>query len=588
LLDGASPFRDGWPFRVGILQAEVLPLVGEGITGAPVIGNVSCSAGGAPGPKVGTIPAAGVAYLVGPDGQSCYGRDQDGHDNALPSSGSPTSTDQPFLAAFGHPAFGALTGGGMSFLAPAAGLQRALDVVAPEYQGGKDQLAAWQPELRQHRPGWPAEVNDLQFLTGPSIAELDGGSPGEEVVAGTASMDLQGFSAAGTDVAGWPKLTGDWTVANPAIGSFGTLDTADDAQKVVIGLTRSGKVLAYDTDAQACAPASWPQFHHDPANSGDARRDAIAPGRPTQAQIAGATLAFVAPGDDLLCGRAARYEVRTSSAPIDGDGFDDATAVAIPGDQPLDAGESESIQLPAAALDRYVAVRAVDEQDNVGRLALVDRGAGASTPSPGGGNNPGGGNPGANNPGGGNPGGGNPGGGNPGGGNPGGGNPGGGNPGGGNPGASGPGSRGNAPSTRATCLARNGRLTSRGFGSLVRLGASRRSLDRRLLARGTTLTACVTGGGRLIAVLRGGRVQFVVSTAPGHRANRARPGMSLSAVRRAYPRLSRLSAGLYRPYKRSRIGIRVRAGRVTAIAVYDRRLARAPRRLGPLLRRALR
>ncbi len=68
-------------------------------------------------------------------------------------------------------------------------------------------------------------MNDLSFLSGPSVADVDG-LPGEEVVGGTASLDLYGFNAAGTPLAPkWPKLTADWTVANPTVGSFGTHDT---------------------------------------------------------------------------------------------------------------------------------------------------------------------------------------------------------------------------------------------------------------------------------------------------------------------------------------------------------------------------
>jgi hypothetical protein len=389
LLSGASPFREGWPFKVGILQAEILPLVGEGITGSPVIGTVRCG-GATQSRTVGTIPAAGIGYLVRPDGTSCQGR-EGGRDRGLEAKGG-SRTDQPFLAAFGHPAFGA-TPEGAAFFAPAAGLLRAVDVVAPEYQGGEDQLASWLPETGTLRPGWPAKVNDLQFLTGPSIADVAGG-PGEEVVAGTASMDLQAFSPVGTDVEGWPKLTGDWTVANPTIGSFGARETDADARKVVIGLTRSGRVLAYRTSAPACSPSSWPRFHHDNHNSGDADRDAVPPGSLGDASIAGGALRFSAPGDDLLCGRATRYEVRTAASALDGRSFASATAVrtgtaaraarsrstaraAQSEVAPKAPGERESLSLPASGLQRYVAVRAVDDQGNVGRMALVDRGAAA-------------------------------------------------------------------------------------------------------------------------------------------------------------------------------------------------------------------
>jgi hypothetical protein len=361
--------RDGWPFRVGILQAGILPLVGEGVTGSPVIGDVRCNGGGE-APRVGTIPAAGVAYLVNPDGQSCYGR-SGGQDRGLASSGG-ASTDQPFLAAFGHPAFGELSDG-KTFLAPAAGLRRAVDVVAPEYQGGEDQVVAWTTDTGTVKPGWPAQVNDLQFLTGPSIADIDG-APGEEVVAGTASMDLQAFSATGTDIAGWPKLSGDWTVANPTIGSYGTLDTDPGAKKVVINGTRSGRILGFGTPAAACSPSSWPQFHHDLANSGDLRRDARLPGRPMGLALDGGAISFDAPGDDLLCGEATRYEVRTSDRAITARTFGAATAVAAEGDTRA-AGERATLAVAAGALRRFVAVRAVDDQGNVGRPAVLDQAA---------------------------------------------------------------------------------------------------------------------------------------------------------------------------------------------------------------------
>jgi hypothetical protein len=215
-------------------------------------------------------------------------------------------------------------------------------------------------------------MNDLQFLTGPSVADLDG-VPGQEVVAGSASDDLQGLSGAASSMGpAWPKLTGDWTVAIPSTGSFGTLDTDAGATKAVVALTRSGRVLAYGTRAPACSAADWPQFHHDSANSGDARRDAVAPGRPAAAVLAGAQLRFTAPGDDLLCGTADAYEVRTSSRPIDEAGFGRARPVPAAG-APKAAGSPDAVVL-TGRLSRYVAVRAVDEQGNAGRPAVVDRG----------------------------------------------------------------------------------------------------------------------------------------------------------------------------------------------------------------------
>jgi hypothetical protein len=374
---GASAFRDGWPTKIGLALTGLLPVVGEGITGPPIIGPVSCPSGGE-GPKVGVIPNNGFAYVLNPDGNSCYGQ-EGGRDITLQANfgASAQKYDTPILAAVGSPAFGALLPGvGPSFLSPAAGAIRAVDLGANEYQGGQDFVMAWNSETSAPQPGFPGVVNDLQFLTGPSIADIDG-APGEEVVAGTASFDLAAFGPAGTPVPGWPKLTGDWTVAQPAIGTFGTLDAGPGATnegKAVIGLTRSGYLLAYDTDAGPCTPSSWPRFHHDNANSGNYERDAVLPGRPTDPTLPdAATMSFVAPGDDLLCGSAERYEVVTSNAPITESNFDAATPLeGAPA--PSAPGGAESFAIPEGAL-RHLAVRAVDDQGNVGRIATFDRGA---------------------------------------------------------------------------------------------------------------------------------------------------------------------------------------------------------------------
>jgi hypothetical protein len=370
--------RPGWPSKIGLGITELLPIVGEGITGPPVIGPVSCPSGGA-GPKVGVIPNNGFAYILNPDGNSCYGQDS-GKDVALQANfgASATKYDTPVLAAVGSPAFGQLLPAlGPSFLSPATGAIRALDLAANEYQGGQDFVMAWNSETSLPQPGFPGAVNDLQFLTGPSVADIDG-IPGEEVIGGTAAFDLNAFSPAGTPVPGWPKLSGDWTVAQPVIGSLGTIDTESGTHKVVIGLTRSGYLLAYETEADPCSGGSWPRFHHDNANSGNYERDATLPGRPTDPALSGEpgsrTISIEAPGDDLLCGTAAAYELVTSDAPIDESSFDTAAPLEAPA--PAAPGASQTFAVPAGAR-RYLALRARDEQGNVGRLVGFDQGPGA-------------------------------------------------------------------------------------------------------------------------------------------------------------------------------------------------------------------
>ena len=362
----------GWPAKMALLQPGLLPVVGEGVTGAPAIAPVNCPSGGQ-GSKVGAFGNTGVAYVFNGDGTSCLGR-QSGRDVSLDTDGgSGNAVDRPAFPAVGHPAFGDV-GGGVSLLGPVAGLTRALDVALPDYQiTGQDQLAAWDPTTGRFRQGFPARMNDLQFLTGPSVANIDSGAS-EEVVSGSAHLDLQAFNGTGQPVSKFPKLTSDWMVANPLIGTFGTLDTDAGARRVVVAATRNGTLLAYRTEAAPCQAGarplgSWPRFHHDIANSGDYSRDAVNPGRPLDVRLFQRGLGFKAPGDDLLCGKAARYELVSSESILNPATFDEGNPIPVT-QKPGDPGADQAVEL-GGSLQRYLALRAVDEQGNVGPVHVL-------------------------------------------------------------------------------------------------------------------------------------------------------------------------------------------------------------------------
>ena len=214
--DNGGAYVSGWPFAVARLLPELLPVVGEGITGSPVIGPASmdCGGNGGAGPKVGVIPDAGLGYVLNKDATSCAGSTS-GKPNAMRTENT-VGTDHPAIPAVGHPVFADFAGG-TSFLAPAAGLLRALDLAASEYQtGGEDYVAAWNPATGDFRPNFPVRMNDLQFLTGPSVADIDPGSPGEEMVAGSAYLDLQAYTGLGKPVAGFAQAHGGLDGRQPA------------------------------------------------------------------------------------------------------------------------------------------------------------------------------------------------------------------------------------------------------------------------------------------------------------------------------------------------------------------------------------
>ena len=372
----ATPQLENWPVKLAQSGQETLPIVGEGVTGSPIIGDVDCPEGPA-GPRVGAQAHAGPPFILNRDGTSCYGTapDEQGDERPVPlqSDGKTGAeqTDTPVINAFGHPIFANVDGGpSTSYFTPALGALRALDIAFPEYQGGQDFLAGWTGETGQFRPNWPARMNDLQFLTGPSVGEVDGATPSQEILSGSASLDLQGFNAGGAPLdPKWPKLTSDWMVANPLIGGWG-----DDDKKVVVSATRSGFLLAYSVGAGVCAgPDQWPRFHHDNYNSGDARRtaddrDAVQPGTPQDVRVEDGEVRYTAAGDDLMCGDA-EHEVRTSDQPITGESFEDAEPVGGEAAARRAPGDEEAV---GGTLKRYVAVRAVDDAGNVGRVVAID------------------------------------------------------------------------------------------------------------------------------------------------------------------------------------------------------------------------
>jgi len=177
-----------------------------------------------------------------------------------------TTPDTPSCAALGEGAFADLSGSGfgpLAFAAPATGLGRALAVVLDEQQvNADDHVSAWVATTGKYLPGYPHHMEDLQFLTGPSIADV-GGTPLPEIVEGSAGYFLHAYDASGAEPTGWPKFTGGWHVANAAIG-----DVDGDGLSEVVTLTREGNLYIWDTSAPV-GSQEWPKKRHDLRNTGN-------------------------------------------------------------------------------------------------------------------------------------------------------------------------------------------------------------------------------------------------------------------------------------------------------------------------------
>jgi hypothetical protein len=359
-----NAYLPGWPTKISSATLELLPVVGNGPTGAPALGDV-VKGGGLEASVFGTV---GPVHVVNGAGQSVYGKAPDGRDRTLLTEGvgaASNSPDRPSIPAAGG---GILTDldadGQLDAAVPAAGLGKLLDLALPDDQVLSDNhLAVYDTAPNRTRgqlPAFPREVNDLQFLATPSSFDVDGNG-GEEVLAGTAYSDLHAFDANGMepgqktlDDRGWPKFTAGWTVVAPAAGSFTGTGTRE-----VASTTREGDLFVWTTTAKACDKASWREWGHDGWNTGNTTVDALRPARVDDLVVTARSISFTAVGDDGECGQAAAYDVRTSPEPITAQNFDAATRLAgVPAPKPAGQAESFAVTLPAGA--RHVAVRVLD------------------------------------------------------------------------------------------------------------------------------------------------------------------------------------------------------------------------------------
>jgi MYXO-CTERM domain-containing protein len=108
----------------------------------------------------------------------------------------------------------------------------------------------------------PTQIDDMQFLTMPSIADISGDDY-PEVILGSGVYFIHAVDACGHEPDGWPKFTNGWTTAAAAIG-----DVTGDGSLDVIETTREGYMFAWKTKGAPTGVIQWESFHHDNQNTG--------------------------------------------------------------------------------------------------------------------------------------------------------------------------------------------------------------------------------------------------------------------------------------------------------------------------------
>ena len=398
-------FLPGWPVKIAILQQGLLPTVGSGVNGAPVLADLD----GDGRSEIAVFSFLGPVYVFNGLGQSFLGNTPSGVPRTLGIDvfgAQATAIDAPAVPSLGGGALAEMNGPhtGFQFLAPTAGLGKLVDANLPAHQTpSENQLGVWDVTLAdgsvasgQLSAAFPRLVNDLQFLTAPAVADIDGdGLP--EALEGSGVYDLHAFDIQGREPSGWPKLTGGWTTATAAVG-----DIDGDGHLEVVTVTREGWLFVWKTTAAECSGTPWRKNHHDAWNTSNYAVDARAPAplRTQDTSVSSAaggavTLGLQAvPGDDLYCGAPARFDLRYAAEPIiTAADFAAATRFEIRG-QPEQPGRSRSgslqLQAPTSfAPGRfYLAAQVLDAAGNrspftaLGPVTLLAAATSTSTISP--------------------------------------------------------------------------------------------------------------------------------------------------------------------------------------------------------------
>ncbi|MHB8220284.1 MAG: S8/S53 family peptidase, partial [Acidimicrobiales bacterium] len=273
---GTDPqaFLPGWPAGIADLEPGLLPDVADGVVASPALAQVNGQL------DVGVMSAAGPAYVLTPSGASALGNGPTGRPRVMtastPGPGSnSTGLLNTSIPALGAPVFAPLGAGapGTSLVAPALTVGKTLDEGAPANQTPhQNQVDAWNASTGAFDAGFPQQMNTLQFLVSPIVADVAGGST-PYVVEGSATSDLRALDAQGQEAPGFPKFTGGWMVNSPVYGPFGSLAT-----QVLAAGTRTGTLFVWQTTTPATASCGpWPEAHHDLWNTGNLE-EAAAPG----------------------------------------------------------------------------------------------------------------------------------------------------------------------------------------------------------------------------------------------------------------------------------------------------------------------
>lgn len=248
-----GPFHEGWPISLYGLQDNVLPVVGRGTPGNPILADLDYD---------GTLEIAVEAIS-----SSGYIYNHDGSEYRVMNNQVfgefSESKDAPLYLLINNGVFARFDNeGAIDYLKGGAGFGFAKTFVAGGKRVGFDHhLAAWDTLNGKMLPHWPQIMDDWQFFMNPIVADLDGDNK-VEVVNTSGGYRVHAWNSDGVQPLGWPKSTGGWNITSPAVGDLDGDGTFD----VAVG-SRNGWLFAWSTPGSTDGIVEWQFFGHDHHNT---------------------------------------------------------------------------------------------------------------------------------------------------------------------------------------------------------------------------------------------------------------------------------------------------------------------------------
>ncbi len=266
-----GPFHKGWPIKVYGLMADVLPLVGRGVPGNPVMVDIDLD--GKLEINFDSIGSAGLFFKH--DGEphkwKIPGKNKlaDKLDNINFGKGSNTE-DSPAYILIATGSLGKIDRtGGVDFVKATAGFNFALTFASGGERADFDHhLSAWDTLTGKMVEGWPRVIEDWQFFSNPAIVDINGDDDAE-VIAGSAGYLLHAWNYLGKEPEGFPKYTNGWILASPGLGDI----DGDGNWDVAVG-TRNGYMFAWKTKGPKEGSVNeWTWYGHDLHNTNNYHAD---------------------------------------------------------------------------------------------------------------------------------------------------------------------------------------------------------------------------------------------------------------------------------------------------------------------------